>query len=293
MNQDLFPRTTVAGVSMPRMIIGTNWLAGWSHRTPSADCMIKERHAEVSSICPMLETFVNNGIDAIMAPLNQTPVVARAVEETEQKLGKKIIRIDTPMINTDNNAHARRDAEALIRRSKELGATFCLIHHASAEKLVSKGRRQIERLDDYTKMIRDQEMLPGLSAHMPEMVVYSDLNEYDVETYIQIYNCMGFLMQVEVETVHRIIHEAKKPVMTIKAMAAGRVTPFVGLNFSWATLRDCDMVTVGCFNQREAEEDIEISRAALEHRAPRIGTRSSPAQNQDAFGGAKKQAAGV
>jgi hypothetical protein len=44
---------------------------------------------------------------------------------------------------------------------------------------------------------------------------------------------MGFLMQVEVETVNQIIHAAKKPVMTIKPMAAGRTTPFVGLNFSW------------------------------------------------------------
>ena len=95
---------------------------------------------------------------------------------------------------------------------------------------------------------------------------------------------MGFLMQVEVETVNQIIHAAKKPVMTIKPMAAGRTTPFVGLNFSWATIRDCDMVTVGCFNEREVAEDIEISLAALEHRAVNIEKRSSPNMKQDAFG---------
>jgi hypothetical protein len=91
-------------------------------------------------------------------------------------------------------------------------------------------------------------------------------------------------MQVEVETVNQIIHAAKKPVMTIKPMAAGRTTPFVGLNFSWATIRGCDMVTVGCFNEREAAEDIEISLAALEHRAVNIAKRSSPNMKQDAFG---------
>ena len=106
-----------------------------------------------------------------------------------------------------------------------------------------------------------------------------------MQTYIQIYNCMGFLMQVEVETVNQIIHSAKKPVMTIKPMAAGRTTPFVGLNFSWATIRDCDMVTVGCFNEREVEEDIEISLAALEHRRVNLDKRSSPNTKQDAFGG--------
>ena len=138
----------------------------------------------------------------------------------------------------------------------------------------------MHRLDDYTKMIRDAGMVPGLSAHMPELVVYSDENGYDVETYIQIYNCMGFLMQVEIESVNAIIRNAKKPVMVIKAMAAGRTTPFVGLNFAWATIRDCDMITVGCFNEREAAEDIEISRAALERRGANLAKRSSPAKNQ-------------
>ncbi|MBQ6528128.1 MAG: hypothetical protein IJI38_06355, partial [Clostridia bacterium] len=114
---------------------------------------------------------------------------------------------------------------------------------------------------------------------------YSADNGYDVETYIQIYNCMGFMIQVEIETVASIINHAKKPVMTIKPMAAGRVTPYVGLNFVWNTIRPCDMVTVGCTHPSEAEEDIEISRAALERRFPEIGKRASPNQNQDAFGG--------
>ena len=88
---------------------------------------------------------------------------------------------------------------------------------------MDKGAQHIDRLPDYLEMIRDHGMVPGLSAHMPELVVYSDANGYDVETYIQIYNCAGFLMQVEVEYIHRVIWNAKKPVMTIKPMAAGRV----------------------------------------------------------------------
>ena len=85
-------------------------------------------------------------------------------------------------------------------------------------------------------------MIPGLSAHMPEIIQYTDENDYDAETYIQIFNCMGFLMQVEIESVIRVIHSAKKPVLTIKPCAAGRVTPFVGLNFNWNVLRPQDMI---------------------------------------------------
>ena len=119
-------------------------------------------------------------------------------------------------------------------------------------------------------------MIPGLSAHMPELVTYSDSNEYDVETYIQIYNCMGFLMQIEIEGIHSVIWNAKKPVMTIKSMAAGRCTPFVGLTFSYATLRPCDMVTLGAFTPDEVHEDVEIALAAIDRRRPLLGKRSSP-----------------
>ena len=135
---------------------------------------------------------------------------------------------------------------------------------------------KIDRLSDYTDMIRQHGMIPGLSAHMPELIVYSDENEYDVQTYIQLYNCLGFLMQVEVEQVRAIIEKAKKPVMTIKSMAAGRVSPYVGLNFSFHTLRPCDMVTVGAFTPYEVHEDVEIAMAALEHRFPNLEGRSSP-----------------
>ena len=285
MSGNTFPRTTVAGVSLSRMIIGTNWILGWSHRSPAADRQIKNRFPGGSEVYPLLKAFLDEGVDTIMGPLQQERVMQEGVREAQERTGKRMILIDTPIINVDDNEAARREARAVIRRSRECGAAFCLLHHSSAEQLVSKNLHQIVRLDDYTDMIRQEGMIPGLSAHMPELITYSDENGYDVETYIQIYNCMGFMMQVEIETVASIINHAKKPVMTIKPMAAGRTTPYVGLNFSWNTIRDCDMVTVGCTHPSEAEEDIEISLAALEHRFPEIGKRASPNQNQDAFGG--------
>lgn len=287
MSEKSFPRTEVGGVSLSRMIIGTNWMLGWSHTGLAADNMIKRRYADKEPFKAMLEAYLSHGVDTIMAPFSLSPAapeLVKAIRETEDKTGKGIIIIDTPAINVDDNHDARQEAYQKFKYSKEIGAKFVLIHHASAEQLVDKNKREIKRIDDYTKMIRDLGMIPGLSAHMPELITFSDDNGYDVETYIQIYNCMGFLMQVEIETVAGIIHNAKKPVMTIKSMAAGRVTPYVGLNFSWATLRDCDMVTVGAFTPEEVHEDVEISMAAFEHRYPEIEKRSSPVQNQAAFG---------
>jgi hypothetical protein len=168
---------------------------------------------------------------------------------------------------------ARRDAEAFIRRCARAGCEVFLPLHCCVEQLVNKLTGKIDRIEDYLSMIRDNGMIPGLSAHMPEVIQYADENEYDVETYIQIYNAIGFLMQVEIETVHRIIWEAKKPVLTIKPMAAGHLNPFVGLSFVWNTIRPQDMVAAGCMTPEEAREAVEISLAALEHRLPNVEGR--------------------
>ncbi len=279
-----FPRTTVGGVSLSRMLIGTNWLLGWSHTSASADAQIKRRYDSAQAFKPVLEAYLRHGVDSIMAPFGASPELMEAIRDTEQKMGREILLIDTPTLNVDDNPQARREAEQTVKESAKRGAKFCLLHHSCAEQLVDKNKGVIRRLDDYTKMIRDAGMIPGLSAHMPELVVYSDANGYDVETYIQIFNCMGFLMQVEIETVASIIQNAKKPVMIIKSMAAGRCSPYVGLTFSWNAIREKDMVTVGAFDPQEAEEDIEISLAAIEHRFPDLEKRSSPNQNQAAFG---------
>ena len=136
--------------------------------------------------------------------------------------------------------------------------------------------RTIRGMDFFIPAIRERGMVPGLSTHMPETPVYADAMDLDVGTYIQIYNSAGFLMQVEIDWVHRMIWGCKKPVITIKPLAAGRVQPLVGLAFCWATLRPIDMITVGCLTTDEAVEDLEISLAALENRPPNLEGRSSP-----------------
>lgn len=274
--ENLFPRTMVGNVSLPRLIIGCNWVSGFSHLSASGDSMIRQIHNSPESVSTIFEKFLDSDINAVLGLFGVDQNLLPAVNLAQERTGKKMILIDEPIINVDDTASARLEAKKKIDECAKRGATFCLPLHSCIEQLVNKNTMTINRLPDYLYMIREAGMIPGLSAHMPEIVQYADLNEYDVETYIEIYNCMGFLMQVEIESVHKIIHNAKKPVITIKPLAAGRTTPFVGLNFSFNTIREKDMVAIGCFNAGQAEEDIEISLAAIERRAPNIDSRNSP-----------------
>lgn len=281
---ELFPRTNVGGVLMPRLIIGCNWISGFSHRSPAQDGAIKHRHNSPDSVADIFETFIREGVDACMGLFSVDSHLYPAVQEAQMRTGKELIIIDEPILNVDDNAAARREAEAEIKKSAQRGAKFCLPLHSCVEQLINKNTRTMNRLPDYLKMIRDAGMIPGLSAHMPEVIQYADLNEYDVETYIQIFNCMGFLMQVEIESVAKVIHNAKHPVITIKPCAAGRTTPYVGLNFSYNAIRPIDMVCIGAYDPWEAREDVEFARAAIERRLPDIESRKSPLMTEAVTG---------
>ena len=260
-----FPRTTVGGVDMPRLIIGTNWMLGYSHTSLAKDNFIKEFQTQ-ERIVAILGTFMEYGINAVMGPV--TPLLEDSISETEQLTGKKIIRIYTPAFELAPNADPSECAEAVFDRCAASNATFCMPHQMVTDALIDRREGIIRDLDKYTAMIRERGMIPGLSTHMPEAVVYADRQNADVETYIQIYNAAGFLMQVETDWVMRTISEANKPVMVIKPLAAGRLLPVVGLAFVWNTIRNQDMVVIGATTPEEARESIELSLDLIDRRIP-------------------------
>jgi hypothetical protein len=276
-----FPRTTVGGISLSRMIVGSNWFLGFSHTSAAKDKFITS-FQDRKSIADILTVFLEAGVDAVMGPT--VPLLTQAIEDAENRTGRRAIRILTPGFNLLPGGHPGLEPERMFDLCKQLGAAICMPHQSVTDALVDRMHRVIRDIDKYTKMIREREMIPGLSTHMPESVVIADQTGADVETYIQIYNAAGFLMQVETDWVMRIIRDAQKPVMTIKPMAAGRLLPAVGLGFVWNTIRDRDMVTVGTTTPDEAREVIDLSLAFLSRRLPDVDlqeTRSKQSLKAD------------
>ena len=264
-----FPRTEVGGVSLPRMIIGTNWFLGYSH-TSSAKSKFITQYQTADNIASVMEVFLQFGIDAVIGLLDRHPILVDAIEEAQNRTGKRLIVMDTPGLPI---ADGKLDLDAAARaldRSAELGARFCMPHASVTDVLIDRCTKTIRQMDEVCAMIRERGMIPGLSSHCPETPGYADASGLDVATYIQMYNAAGFMMSVEVDWACQLIHDAVRPVLTIKPLAAGRLLPLVGLAFVWSTLRDEDMVAVGTMSPEEAREDIEISLSILDRRAPEV-----------------------
>ncbi|MHB9130936.1 MAG: aldo-keto reductase family protein [Armatimonadota bacterium] len=257
-----FPRTMVGGVSMPRLICGSNWLLGFSHTSRAKDRFIKEYFNDPSKVADVIEVFARNGCNAFMSMYSD--FTRQALDEVEQRTGREMIWICTPGFKDTNDFNGWKQS---VDECKAMRATFCFPHqYVTDARLDTINQCLNPELTQFLAYVREMEMIPGLSAHRPEAVTCADACNADVETYIQIYNAAGFLCQVETDWIQKLIHGAKKPVMTIKPLAAGRLLPPTGLAFSWSTIRDCDMVTVGTMSPYEAEEVIEISLALLERR---------------------------
>ena len=258
-----FPRTEVDGLSLPRMVIGTNWFLGFSHQSASRDKLICDR--SVSQVADVLEVFLAQGVDAILGFVANDRMY-HAVQEAEQRTGKKLIIISTPGIDVNEGSEAESKNKEIMDLEAERGSSIVMPHTSSTDTMLDKRARVIRGMDKITAMIRERGMIPGLSTHEPESIVFADETELDVGTYISIYNAAGFLMPIEIDWVNHVIHHAKKPVITIKPFASGRLHPFVGLAFSWSTLRPQDMVTVGTMTPDEAKEVIELSLSLFEQR---------------------------
>lgn len=276
-----FPRTMVGGVSLPRLIIGTNWLLGYSHTSLAKDKFIKEYQTR-QRMTDILTTFMKRGVNAVMAPLSEA--LEYAIRDAEDATGVEMIRILTPAFNWDDDAQPEDRPEEVFDRTKALNGTFCMPHQMVTDALLDRKIRRIRDLDKYTAMIRERGMIPGLSTHMPESVVYADAQGADVETYIQLYNAANFLMQVEADWIMKIINDADKPVMTIKPLAAGRLLPVVGLAFVWSTIRPIDMVTIGTTTPDEAREVVDLSLDLINRDVPLTELQKTRSKNSLSYG---------
>ena len=246
-----------------------NWKPSQISHTSKAKDLDIVKTMTADRIADVVATFMNAGVDTLYG-MRPDPKLVQGVSEAEQRTGKKCLTIAIPTLPTgisgDNTGEAERELDA----HAELGVSVCMPHQCTTDAFLNRRTRSLDGIQTYLRMIRERDMIPGLSTHMPETPAYADAEGLDVATYVQIYNAAGFLMQIEIDWVQRMIWQSQHPVITIKPLAAGKLPPLVGLAFSWSTLRERDMVCIGTSSAYEAAEVIEYSLSVLEHRAPRV-----------------------
>jgi hypothetical protein len=280
---DVFPSLTIEGVTIPRVICGTNALLGWSHVTAGRDAWIRayytaERIAEVWSRC------IDLGVTAVMGPL--FPRLVEALEATERLTGFRPAWVATTNATQGPRGHeaewqaaraaGRRDEAAAMTRAstadqaqelREARASICLIHGGTMDSWpVVDGR--LPGLSDALATIRAAGIVPGAMTHDSARLNLLVEGGYDVAVIGTPVNRAGWMMSPDRETALAAVAAAGRPVIAIKTLACGRLDE--GHLAEWLQYAvdapGVAAIALGVGSAEEAAESIPILRKAYAER---------------------------
>ncbi len=256
-----FPMTKIAGIEISRVTVGTNPFNGFSHFSAARDRWLRS-YFTVERMIEVLEACREEGLNAMLGPTSEMNY--EAIREHERQTGHHWVWMCTP------GGRIWKDVVPGVKWSADHGAEFCLPHQGFTDNNLIVAEDRIEGAPEILQCIRDHGMIPGWSAHRPEVIIISDKAGYDVETYILPYNSAGFLCAVETDWTGKVIRDTPKPVICIKPLGAGRIMPPTGLSFVLNSNKPTDTVAIGFLSPDEAKEDIAIARDIIERREREI-----------------------
>jgi len=194
----VFPRTEIEGLSLPRLLIGTNWFLGFSHTSHAKDQLIRKLMTR-EAMADVLEAFFRAGVDCVYGVRPDAPHLEAAIADAEDRTGVGCIKLAIPTFEAPGTPEADAANARILDEYAAIGTRICMPHQCTTDALIDRKTRSIPGAERILEMTRERGMIPGLSTHTPEVPVYADETGLDVATYIQIYNAAGFLMQIEVD----------------------------------------------------------------------------------------------
>jgi hypothetical protein len=260
------PETDIGGLAVTRLACGSNSFFGFSHLSAARDTWLK-RHFDDDRLYEMLACCARLGISLFVSGNNER--FARLRRRLEDETGHRIKWACTP------GGNSLDELKAGIDQCRSWDVEICLPHTSVIERNLDLRNREITDLREALDYIRGQGMVPGVSTHRPEAVPLCVERGYDVEAFILPLNALGFLCQVEIEWQERIIRHCPKPIIVIKPLAAGRITPVPGFTFVYERIKPIDTVAVGVMAPEELEEDVQIVGELLGQETGEIGLTTS------------------
>lgn len=281
---DSFPSLTVDGITIPRVICGTNALLGWSHVSAGRDAWIRayytpERIAEVWARCQEL------GVNAVMGPL--FPRLIEALEATERLTGLRPMWVATTNATQGPRGHeaewqaarsaGRRDeARALVRASlaeqalelKAAQAALCLLHGDTTDTWPEVDGR-LAGLDEALAAIRATGLVPGAMTHESARLNLLVAGGYDLPIIGTPVNRGGWMMSPDRKSALDAIAAASRPILAIKTLACGRLEEGKLAEWlQWAVaVPGVAAIALGVGSAEEAAESVPILKRAFEERA--------------------------
>ena len=225
------PAVTIAGVRIPRMIIGCNPIGGWSHAVPNMSRAMTDYYT-LDRTVEFLRRCHKTGLDVWLTYWADKPL--KALERLWSE-GHHIRPYFLGKLNAQGQPTAQEsDTQENLKAYKPI---FFVHHGGVTDHLFSTGKQEL--VHTFVKKVHDELGIPaGVSAHNPDNIKYIEDHGWEVDLYQTcLYNLtrpkeqirakLGAAMlgepflETDRDDMLKVIQQVKKPCLAFKILAAG------------------------------------------------------------------------
>ena len=253
--------TTIGGLRLSRLLLGSNPFSGFSHQGLDRD----ERMVHYYTTQRIKETLFDAERLGITGFVARTDFhVMRMLLEYRDEGGRLQWLAQTcPEVG---------DSEACVRRAVRGGAVACHVHGGVMDHLVANGRAG--EVASAIALIRDSGMKAGIAGHTPAVFEWAE-QHLDVDYYMccyynptprtddpeHVHGAVEEYREEDRRAMTGLIAGLSRPAIHYKVLAAGRNDPDAAFAYCASHLRIHDLACVGVFtgdDPKMVEKDVRL-----------------------------------
>jgi hypothetical protein len=245
----------IQGRSFSKIICGTNAFYGRSHFSEARNLEYQHRATD-DYIEQVIRVCMNHGVNAVESCANER--IQGMMQRIRDTGEDPLYFVGNTRI--DHTSTMKSHQEKLVYLL-EHRAELCIIHSQFVDRPHSGD--EIKGLKPMLEKIHEAGLLTGISTHKISTVEFCEEHDYPIDVYLFPLNMTGFVYgeydgnETVAERI-KLVSECRKPMILMKALAAGRIPPAEGLPFVLANSKPNDMLSLGLASIEEAEESLAI-----------------------------------
>ncbi len=242
------PKTSIGNYEISRLICGGNPFAGGAHSGELKYVgRLFSQYFTDDKIIETLEVCVENGINTVLARADDH--IMGVLNKYKHKNGS----IQWIAQTAPERKPMEKNVEELANNDNK--PICCFIQGGTAGEVYANN--QMDKLGEWMELIRSYDIVPGIGAHNPNIVMEAEKNNYGAEFYMLTLNTVDYHCD-DTELAAKVIKEVKKPVMAFKILGAGRIGPHDGFKYAIENIKPNDVIVVGMFDF-QVEENVRLA----------------------------------
>jgi hypothetical protein len=255
------PQVTIAGHTIPRLIVGCNQIGGWSHMCRNMTLAMTD-YFTLERTVSYLQSCEKAGLNVWLTYWDRKPLDAL------KQLWAQGSKIRPYFLGTlEANGSVSRD----LLEYKPLW----YVHHGNVtDTLFASGQQ--EKVHDFLKKVHDQLGIPaGISAHNPDCIKYAEDHGWEADLYQcclyhitrphqEVRAKLGgaplgeIFLDTDRDEMLKVIKQVSKPCLAFKILAAGRLCETddsveEAFQYAYSHIKPSDAVIIGMWPKYKDE----------------------------------------